>query len=106
MPLTDVKIRKGKPRPKSYNVSDGGGLSSPIRPGGGRLWQQKYRFLGKERVLSLGQYPAVILAQARKKRDEAHAMLAHAHVNLPQLRDNPIGLVSLVRHFWSSVGQP
>jgi integrase len=76
MPLTDVKIRKAKPRPKSYKMSDGGGLFLLIRPGGGKLWQQKYRFLGKERLLSHGQYPAVTLAQARKKRDEAQAMLA------------------------------
>ncbi len=76
MPLTDVKIRKAKPRPKSYKMSDGGGLFLLVRPGGGKLWQQKYRFLGRERLLSHGQYPAVTLAQARQKRDEAHAMLA------------------------------
>lgn len=76
MPLTDVKIRMAKPRPKSYKLSDGGGLFLLVKPGGGKLWQQKYRFLGKERLLSHGQYPAVTLAQARKKRDEAHALLA------------------------------
>jgi hypothetical protein len=25
------------------------------------------------------------------------------HINLPQLRDNLLGLVSLIRHSWSSV---
>lgn len=76
MPLTDIKIRKAKPRSKSYKLGDGGGLFLLVKPGGGKLWRQKYRFLGKERLLSHGQYPAVTLAQARKKRDEAHAMLA------------------------------
>ena len=57
-------------------MSDGGGLFLLVIPGGGKLWQQKYRFLGKERLLSHGKYPAVTLAQARKKRDEAHALLA------------------------------
>lgn len=47
-----------------------------VKPGGGKLWQQKYRFLGKEGLLSHGQYPAVTLAQARRKRSDAHAMLA------------------------------
>ncbi|MDA8586640.1 tyrosine-type recombinase/integrase [Rhodobacteraceae bacterium] len=76
MPLTDVKIRKAKPGPKPYKMSDGGGLFLLVNPRGGKLWRQKYRFLGKEQLLSHGQYPAVTLAQARKKRDEAHAMLA------------------------------
>ena len=76
MPLTDVKIRKAKPGPKPYKMSDGGGLFLLVNPRGGKLWRQKYRFLGKEQLLSHGQYPDVTLAQARKKRDEAHAMLA------------------------------
>lgn len=76
MPLTDLKIRRAKPRSKPYKMSDGGGLFVLVKPGGGKLWQQKYRFLGKERLLSHGQYPAVTLAKARQKRDEAHTMLA------------------------------
>ncbi|MEM6481149.1 MAG: Arm DNA-binding domain-containing protein [Pseudomonadota bacterium] len=76
MPLTDMKIRKAKPRPKPYKMSDSGGLFLLVKPSDGKLWRQKYRFLGKERLLSHGQYPAVTLAQARLKRDEAHAMLA------------------------------
>ena len=76
MPLTDIKIRKAKPRPKPYKLSDGGGLFLLVNPGGSKLWRQKYRFLGKERLLAHGHYPTVTLAQARQKRDEAHAMLA------------------------------
>lgn len=76
MPLTDLKIRKAKPGPKQYKMTDGGGLFLLVKPGGGKLWQQKYRFLGKERLLSHGQYPAVSLASAREKRDEAKVLLA------------------------------
>ncbi|WP_338548961.1 tyrosine-type recombinase/integrase [Roseovarius phycicola] len=76
MPLTDLKIRKAKARPKPYKMSDGGGLFLLVKPGGGKLWQQKYRFLGKEGLLSHGQYPAVSLAQARKKREDAKELLA------------------------------
>ena len=76
MPLSDLKIRKAQNRDKPYKLSDGGGLFLLVKPNGGRLWQQKYRFQGKERLLSHGQYPDVSLAQARAKRDEARAMLA------------------------------
>ena len=40
------------------------------------LWQQKYRYLGKERLLSHSKYPEVSLSQARQKRDGAQAILA------------------------------
>ena len=76
MPLTDLKIRKAKPRPKPYKMSDGGGLFLLVKPGGGKLWQQKFRFLGKEGLLSHGKYPAVTLAQARQKREAAKELLA------------------------------
>jgi integrase len=76
MALTDLKIRKAKPRPKPYKMGDGGGLFLLVKPGGGKLWQQKYRFLGREKLLSHGTYPEVSLAQAREKREAARAVLA------------------------------
>lgn len=76
MALSDLQIRKTKSRDKAYKLSDGGGLFLLVKPNGGRLWQQKYRHLGKERLLSHGQYPDVSLAAARTKRDEARAVIA------------------------------
>jgi integrase len=76
MALSDLKIRKAEIREKPYKLSDGGGLFVLVKPNGSKLWQQKYRHLGKERLLSHGQYPDVTLAQARKKRDGARTMVA------------------------------
>ncbi|WP_299507295.1 integrase arm-type DNA-binding domain-containing protein [uncultured Roseobacter sp.] len=76
MALTDLKIRKAKTEAKPYKLSDGGGLFVLVKPNGSKLWQQKYRYVGKERLLSHGQYPDVTLAQARQKRDEARSLLA------------------------------
>lgn len=47
-----------------------------MKPNGSRLSQQKYRYPGKERLLSHGKYPKVSLSQARLKRDDARAILA------------------------------
>ncbi|EMP79109.1 integrase family protein [Burkholderia pseudomallei MSHR1043] len=55
---------------------DGGGLYLEIAPSGGKWWRLKYRFGGKEKRYSLGVYPEVTLATARKKRDEAREKLA------------------------------
>lgn len=76
MALTDVAIRKLKPGDKPVKVSDERGLYVLVNPSGSKLWRWKFRFDGKEKVLPLGQYPDVTLAQARDDRDAARRMLA------------------------------
>jgi integrase len=76
MPLTDTAIRNAKPGAKSVKMFDGAGLYLEVTPAGGKLWRLKYRFMGAEKRLALGAYPAVGLKDARAKRDEARAHLA------------------------------
>ena len=76
MPLTDTAIRNVKPSEKYARLFDGGGLYLEVSPPGGKLWRLKYRFGGKEKRLALGAYPAVSLASARAKRDDARKLLA------------------------------
>jgi integrase len=77
MALSDFALRKAKPRPKQYRMSDGDGLHLLVRPNGSKLWQLRYRFRQKENVLSFGRYPHVSLAEARRRRDEAKTLLAN-----------------------------
>ena len=76
MPLSDLKIRKLKQRDKPFRISDGWGLFLLVRPTGTKSWQFRYQFMGKEKTLSIGQYPIVSLADARRKRDDAKRQLA------------------------------
>ncbi len=76
MPLSDVQIRNLRPRAKPYKVSDFDGLFVAVNPNGSRLWRFKYRLDGKEKLLSIGPYPAVTLAKARAARDDARAKVA------------------------------
>lgn len=76
MPLSDLKIRKAKQRDKPFRLSDGLGLFILVRPSSSKAWQFRYQFMGKEKLLSLGTYPAVNLADARTKRDDAKKLLA------------------------------
>lgn len=76
-PLSDVQINKAKPKDKDYKLTDGGGLFLLLTPSGGKLWRLKYRFDGKEKLLALGQYPAVSLADARQRREDARKLLAN-----------------------------
>ncbi|GLQ26259.1 tyrosine-type recombinase/integrase [Sulfitobacter pacificus] len=76
MPLSDIQVRNLKPREKAYKVFDFEGLFVLVKPNGSKLWQMKYRLYGKERLFSIGVYPDVTLAQARKAKEEARAKLA------------------------------
>lgn len=74
--LTDVAIKKAKPIEKDYKLFDSFGLFILITKIGSKLWRFKYRFNGKEKLLTLGAYPAISLSAARELRDEAKKQIA------------------------------
>lgn len=76
MALTDVAIRNAKPKAKPYKLGDSQGLYLLVKPTGSKLWRVKYRIYGREKALAIGAYPAVGLAHARRRRDEARLMVA------------------------------
>lgn len=76
-PLTDKEIKAAGGEKKPYKMSDGGGLYLFIQPDGARYWRLKYYFLGKEKLLALGVYPVITLAEARERRDQAKKLLAN-----------------------------
>lgn len=76
MAISDIKARTAKAKDKPYKLSDGDGLFLLVTPNGGKWWRFKYRFGGKEKLLSLGTYPEVSLADAREKREAARKQVA------------------------------
>ena len=75
-PLTDIQIRSAKPSTKDIKLFDGSGLFLLVTPTGGKLWRFKYRFGGREKLLTFGAYPQNSLAEARQKRDKAREQIA------------------------------
>jgi hypothetical protein len=75
MALTDATIRNARHSDKALRIHDTGGLYLEVSPKGGKWWRFKYRFMGKEKLLSMGVYPAVGLREARQGRDEAKKLL-------------------------------
>ena len=68
--LTELQCRNFQPQDKSYKKFDGGGMFLLIKPNGNKYWHLKYKYAGKEKLVSLGVYPGISLKEARKKRDE------------------------------------
>lgn len=71
----DSEIMKRKAEKKLAKIGDGHGLYLLVTPQGGTYWRLKYYYAGKEKVLALGVYPGVEIAQARAERDKAKALL-------------------------------
>jgi integrase len=76
MALKELEVKYATRRQRPYKLSDGGGLHLLVQPNGSKLWRLKYRFEGKEKLLSFGKYPDITLAVAREKRWQAKARLA------------------------------
>ncbi len=64
--LTEKRLENLKPKASRYELFDGGGLGIRVGPSGARTWFMIYRDqTGRQRRLTLGQYPALTLANAR-----------------------------------------
>src|SRR5579884_964022 len=74
--LSDAAVRNAKPKTTPYKISDGEGLFLPVTPAGGKYWRLKYFFGGKEKLLALGVFPEVSLAEARERRAQARKVVA------------------------------
>lgn len=73
--LTDVQAKKAAPGDKPYKIADSGGLYLYVAPTGLKSWRMKFRFQGKEKLLTFGPYPQVTISEARRKRDDARGQL-------------------------------
>lgn len=76
MPLTDIQIRNAKATEKRFRLSDGDGLFLQVEPSGRKLWRFRYRYDGKEKMISLGKYPEITLSRARERLLEARREVA------------------------------
>jgi len=75
MKLNDKMCKNAKPSEKARKLFDGAGLYLEVTPKGSKLWRFKYRYLGKEKKLCIGEYPIITLAEARNHREDAKRLL-------------------------------
>ena len=73
--LTDTKIKQAKVTDKPYKIYDSGGLYIEVAPTGSKRWRWRYRWNGKDKLLSFGIYPEVPLKLARDRRAAAKELL-------------------------------
>ena len=103
MTLNTFSIERAKPAEKAYKLADGGGLFLLIQPNGSKLWRLRYLYLGKERTLSIGAFPAVGLADAREQREQAKKQIAAGKDPSVQKRLNRIAAEAASRNTFALV---
>ena len=107
MALTVKGIEQAKPKDKLYRMADGFGLCLEVPPSGSKRWRYRYRFQGKAKMLSLGVYPDVRLAEAREHRDELRRVLRAGidpaeHLKLKQVHSDGKDRFEAVARDWFS----
>lgn len=93
MALTDTKLRNLKPDTKAYQVADGGGLFVFVQSGGCKSWKLRYRTGGrdaKQEKVTLGDYPAYSLIEARSWRDDCKALAGRGLSPMALRRGDPV----------------
>jgi integrase len=103
--LTVFAIDRARAKEKSYKLSDGNGLHLLIEPNGSKLWRFRYSFARKEKMISLGSFPAVSLAKARMKRDDAKRVLAEGKDPSQRKRDEKLAAETAARNTFGAIAK-
>ena len=106
MPLTDTFVKQVRPSgsPAGDKHTDGDGMYLLVKLSG-KYWRMNYRYLDKRKTLALGVYPAVSIVKARKRRDEARALLADGIDPGQTKRDEKQAKVIAASHTFESIAQ-
>lgn len=103
MPLSSLAIQNARPRERFYLLTDGNGLHLLVKPSGSRLWRLRYRFGGKQNMLSLGSFPEISLADARARRDDARKLLANGIDPSRQKKLDKIAAASAAKNTFGAI---
>jgi integrase len=111
--LSDTKIRGSKPRAKPFKLYDIDGLFLIVNPNGSKWWRQRYRYAGREQLLSLGVYDAITLAEARERSAEIRKLVtrgvdpsAHRKAQTAALVDAKANTLKAVAQAWHAKFKP
>jgi integrase len=73
--LTNAAVKAARPRAAAYKLADERGLHLFVAPNGRRSFRWRFRWEGKEQLLTIGEWPAVSLDQARDRAELAREQL-------------------------------
>ena len=63
--LTEIQVRKAKPREESFKMADGSGMYLLVHHNRSTYWRINYQIDGQQRTQALGVWPQMSLKAAR-----------------------------------------
>jgi integrase len=99
--LTNVAVKAARPKARAYKLADGAGLHLYVAPTGLKSFRWRFRYAGKEQLLTLGSYPEVDLNAARARADAARAQLARGED--PRARSSRVETFEAAARAWHAV---
>lgn len=99
--LTNAAVKAARPRSAAYKLADGAGLHLYVAPTGLKSFRWRFRYAGKEQLLTLGSYPEVDLVAARARADAARAQLARGED--PRTRSSRVETFEAAARAWHAV---
>ncbi|MDF2603511.1 integrase arm-type DNA-binding domain-containing protein [Sphingomonas sp.] len=99
--LTNAAVKAARPRAAAYKLPDGAGLHLYVAPTGLKSFRWRFRYGGKEQLLTLGSYPEVDLVAARARADAARAQLARGED--PRARSSRVETFEAAARAWHAV---
>ena len=88
MAITELQIKKAKPKEKRYQLPDGDCLYLEVSMNGNKFLRMRYFKGNKETTLSLGKYPEVSLKEARTKRNDVKKRVAQGEEPLATKKES------------------
>ncbi|MGF7202287.1 tyrosine-type recombinase/integrase [Sphingobium olei] len=76
MALSNAAVKAARPSSRAYKKFDERGLFLFVKPNGLKSWRLRYRMGGREKLLTLGQWPDLQLVDARDRAEEARGLVA------------------------------
>lgn len=102
--LTNAAAKAAGAKSRAYKLTDQGGMHLLVRPTGSKSWQQKYRFRGREKLLTIGQFPEVSVNRARILQAEAKEQLEQGID--PSNRAAKISTLEQLARSWYQANRP
>lgn len=101
--LTAASVSRAKPKDKSYKLSDRDGLYLLIEPSGSRVWRMNYRMHGKQRTITFGRWPELLLGEARERLLDARRLIANGVDPVEQAKLEKIAKSLAAAHTFEAV---
>lgn len=103
MSVSQFAVLETAASPKPCGLAHGRRLLHLVQPTGSKLWRSRYRFAGRESMLTFAAFPAISLASARSRGDEAGKLIGDGADPSVKRKPDKIAAVTAAQSIFEAV---